>query len=84
MPNHLSAVQRQRTNERDQRRNRRYKQQLKKVRKAVLSAGSKKEAEVQLKQYYSLTDKMVVKGILNANKAANQKSKITATVSQIS
>lgn len=80
MPNHKSAEERVRRNERDNSKNRHYKSLLKTSLRAVTSAKDKKTATESLNAFVSLVDKMVVKGILHRNKAANTKSKIAKKV----
>ncbi|HMZ05602.1 MAG TPA: 30S ribosomal protein S20, partial [bacterium] len=76
MPNHKSAVERVRRNKKQQDKNKNHKRQMKEAVKAVTTAKDKKTAQDQLKQTVSVLDKLVVKGIIHKNKAANQKSKL--------
>lgn len=80
MPNHKSAEERMRRNERDQNKNRHYKKKMKDALKDVLNAGDKKSATEKLSQFSSLMDKMVSKGIINKNKSARYKSRMAAKV----
>jgi small subunit ribosomal protein S20 len=80
MPNHKSAEERVRRNERDNDKNRHYKKLMRDSVKAVLAAKGKKEAQELLKKTTSLLDKMVVKGILHKNSCANKKSVLAKKV----
>ncbi|HMY37140.1 MAG TPA: 30S ribosomal protein S20, partial [bacterium] len=60
--------------------NKNHKRQMKEAVKAVTTAKDKKTAQDQLKQTVSVLDKLVVKGIIHKNKAANQKSKLAKKV----
>ncbi|HMW33077.1 MAG TPA: 30S ribosomal protein S20 [bacterium] len=80
MPNHKSAVERVRRNKKQQDKNKNHKRQMKEAVKAVTTAKDKKTAQDQLKQTVSVLDKLVVKGIIHKNKAANQKSKLAKKV----
>ncbi|HMY37666.1 MAG TPA: 30S ribosomal protein S20 [bacterium] len=80
MPNHKSAVERVRRNKKQQDKNKNHKRQMKEAVKAVTAAKDKKTAQDQLKQTVSVLDKLVVKGIIHKNKAANQKSKLAKKV----
>ena len=80
MPNHKSAVERVRRNEKEQNKNRHYKKLMKESVKAVVVAKDKKAAQVELNKSLALIDKMVVKGILHRNKAAHSKSKLAKKV----
>jgi small subunit ribosomal protein S20 len=83
MAHHKSAIKRIRTNERDRQRNRHYKTLLKTSLKKVRSAENKEEAEALYRQTESILDKLVNKGIIHKNKAANQKSKLAVFVNQL-
>jgi small subunit ribosomal protein S20 len=80
MPNHKSAVERVRRNERDNDKNRHYKSLLKETTKAVTSAKTKAEAQENYKKLASLLDKMVIKGILHKNNSANRKSSMSKRI----
>ncbi|MCK6542757.1 30S ribosomal protein S20 [bacterium] len=80
MPNHKSAVERVRRNKKQQDKNKNHKRQMKEAVKAVTTAKDKKTAQDQLKQTVSVLDKLVVKGIIHKNQAANQKSKLAKKV----
>lgn len=80
MPNHKSAIERVRRNKKQQDKNRHYKKMMKDASKAVLSAKDKKTAQAELNKTSGIMDKLVVKGIIHKNKAANQKSKLAKKV----
>jgi len=79
MPNHKSAEERVRRNERDQNKNRHYKKKMKEAEKSFLSADTKSAPE-KLSQLSSLVDRMVSKGILNKSKSAHYKSRMAKRV----
>ncbi len=80
MAHHKSAIKRIKTNVRDNLRNRIYLSALKTQLKKVRSAEDKKAGEEQYRKATSLLDKLVQKGIIHKNTAANQKSKLAAVV----
>jgi small subunit ribosomal protein S20 len=81
MAHHKSALKRIRTSEKARLVNRRHRLKLKDAIKAVLTSENKKAGEDNMKTLYSLLDKLVLKGIVHKNKAANQKSRLTKFVS---
>ncbi len=83
MANHKSAIKRIQTNARDAARNRQYMSMLKTNIKKVRNAEDKEQAQKLYRQTTSLLDKLVVKGIIHKNKAANQKSKLSAVVDKM-
>ena len=84
MAHHKSAIKRIQTNARDNLKNKMYITALKTQLKKVRAATSKDEAEAQFRLASSKLDKLVNKGIIHRNKAANQKSKLAAIVSNLS
>ena len=84
MAHHLSAIKRIRTAEKGRLINRQRKSQLHTLTKAVRTAESKEDATKALHRVLPCLDKMVTKGIVHKNKAANQKSKLTRFVNQMS
>jgi len=84
MAHHQSALKRIRTSAKRRVVNRRYRSKLQTVIKAVRSAKKKKEGEEALAQALPYLDKMASKNIIHKNKAANQKSKLTKYVNQLS
>lgn len=83
MANHKSAIKRIQTNARDAARNRHYMSMLKTNIKKVRNAENKEQAQQLYRETTSLLDKLVVKGIIHKNKAANQKSKLYAVVEKM-
>jgi small subunit ribosomal protein S20 len=84
MAHHQSAVKRIRTSEKGRVINRQKKSRLLTMIKAVRNAANKKDAEAALSRVLPYLDRMVAKNIIHKNKAANQKSKLTRFVSQMS
>ncbi len=80
MAHHKSAIKRIQTNQRDTMRNKHYTSMLKTQIKRVRNAESKEQGEELYRQATSLLDKLVIKGIIHKNKAANQKSKLASVV----
>ena len=83
MANHKSALKRIRSNEAKRLRN---KYQHKTTRNAVRdlrSSEDKKEAEGKLVKVISMLDKLAKTNIINKNKAANLKSKLTRHVAAL-
>lgn len=80
MSKNKSIMKRVRKSDRERMRNKHYKSAMKTAIKNVLTSGDKESAEKQLTQTVSLLDKMVAKGIIHRNKAANQKSRLTKFV----
>lgn len=84
MAHHKSAVKRIRTSEKARLVNRRRRTLMKELIKSVLDSKSKKSAETNLKNTVSFLDKMVLENFIHKNKAANQKSRLTKFVNQLS
>jgi len=80
MPNHKSAEKRVRQNERRREINRtnraRVRTSIKKLR-STLAGGNARDIKATLPQTISEIDKAVQKGVLHANAAARQKSRLT-------
>ena len=83
MAHHKSAIKRIQTNTRDTIRNRHYMSMLRTQIKKVRAAESKEQGEALYRQATSLLDKLVVKGIIHRNRAANQKSKLASVVDNL-
>jgi len=64
-------------------RNRYYKSTMKTFIKAVLSASDKEEALGKYNKAASLLDKMVNKGIIHRNTAANKKSRLMKYINSL-
>jgi len=84
MAHHKSAIKRIQTNARDNEKNKTYMTGLKTQIKKVRTAKNKQEGQEQYKAATSLLDKLVSKGIIHRNKAANQKSKLASFISKLS
>ncbi len=80
MPNHKSAEERVRRNERDNTKNRNYKKELRNTVKEIEKIKVKADAQGKLKELHALVDKMVTKGVLHKNKGANLKSTVALKV----
>ncbi len=83
MPNHKSAIERVRRNEKQNNRNRAFKKNMRESVKTVVQAKDKKQAQENLSKSAQLIDKMVVKGILNKNRAAKTKSRLAKKVNAL-
>ena len=83
MAHHKSTIKRIKTNARDAKRNKQYISRLKTQIKKVRSAENKEDGEKLYRETSSYLDKLVNKGIIHRNKAANQKSKLSAVVKNI-
>lgn len=84
MAHHKSTLKRIQLNARDHERNRHYKSELKTQIKKVRSAETKEDGQKLFRETTSLLDKLVNKGMIHKNKAANQKSKLSAFISKLS
>lgn len=80
MPQHMSAAKRVRQNERRRQRNVQKRSMMKTAIKKVKNAPDKETATGELQKTISILDKMVGRGIIHRNKAANLKSKLTRRV----
>ncbi|OQX94924.1 30S ribosomal protein S20 [candidate division KSB1 bacterium 4572_119] len=76
MPHHKSTKKRVILSWKQNRYNLAYKTKMKSMIKKVRSITDKDLIQEELKNAYSLLDKLVSKGIIHKNKAANQKSKL--------
>ena len=83
MAHHKSAVKRIQTNARDAERTRHYRSMLKTQLKKARSVENKEEGEKVYRETSSVLDKLVNKGIIHQNKAANQKSKLAAFIRKL-
>ena len=84
MAHHQSAIKRIRTSAKKRTVNRQKRSKLQTMIKSVRTAKNKKDAEVALTATLPILDKMASKNIIHKNKAANQKSKLTRFVNQLS
>ncbi len=64
-------------------RNRAFKTQVKNARKNVLTAEKKDEAIAALAEFCKIVDTVAGKGVLHKNKAARDKSRLSALVAKI-
>jgi small subunit ribosomal protein S20 len=83
MAHHQSALKRIRIAEKQRQINRTSKSKLRTLTKAVRSAESKEEAQEALNRVLPVLDKLAGKHLIHANKAANQKSRLTRFVNKI-
>jgi len=83
MAQHKSALKRMRSSSRRKKRNTSRESEMKTLIKKVRESKEKVAAETALKQAVSLLDKLAQKRVIHANKAANQKSKLTKVVNKL-
>lgn len=83
MPTHRSAEKRLRQNLKAAHRNKHYKSLMKTAIKKVLQATTKEAAEEHFRKASSILDKLVYKGIIHCNKAANQKARLARRVNAL-
>ena len=83
MANHLSAKKRIRQSEKRRLYNKYYAKTARTFIKRFRALEDKAEAEKKLPEMYSTIDKLVRRGIIHKNKAANLKSKLTKKVQQM-
>jgi len=84
MAHHKSAKKRIIKSKKENLRNRSYISIVKTAIKSVKNAPNKEEAENKLRKTVSILDKLVSKGVIHKNKAANKKSKLTKLVNSLS
>ena len=84
MPHHKSTKKRMRLSWKQNRYNVSYKSLMKNTIKKVKSITDKEAIQEELKKAYSLLDKLVSKGIIHKNKAANHKSKLAKHANSLS
>jgi len=83
MANHQSAVKRMRIAERRRVINRKNRKRLTTMIKRMRTAASREEAQKLLPETVALLDQAASKGLIHANKASNQKSKLTRFVNKM-
>ena len=83
MAHHLSAKKRIRQNQKRRLYNKYYAKSSRTFIKRFRELEDKAEAEKRLPEMYSMIDKLVKRGIIHKNKAANLKSKLTAKVNKM-
>jgi small subunit ribosomal protein S20 len=76
MPQHASAKKRMQTNERDRRRNRAVKSQVRRAVKDLGDAMGTTDAPAQLSKTHSVLDKASKKGVLHPRKVDRMKSRL--------
>jgi small subunit ribosomal protein S20 len=77
MANHPSAIKRNRQAKRRTLRNKQYRSRMRTMIKKVLAAKDRQAVEKDLKTTVSLLDKLVNRGVIHQNNAANQKSRLS-------
>jgi len=80
LPNKLSAAKRQRQSEKRRLRNRMVRSRIRTAAKRIMvlvREGNREEAEKKLKEYLSLVDRAVSKGVYHRNTAARKKSRMS-------
>lgn len=83
MPQHKSAAKRVRQNEKRRQQNRQHKTHARSLMKKLRATEDREEAEALLPEVKSALDRLVSKGIIHKNKAANYKSKLEKHVSAL-
>jgi len=83
MAHHQSALKRIRIAEKQRQINRTSKSKLRTLTKAVRTAESKEGAQQALNRVIPELDKLAGKNLIHANKAANQKSRLTRFVNNM-
>lgn len=83
MAHHQSAKKRVRTSEKRRLRNKMYKSKMRTYVKKVKTSENKEAALTALKDAQSVIDKLVSKGIIRKNTAANKKSRLTHYVNSM-
>lgn len=76
MATHQSAIKRIRQTKRRTLRNRQYRSEMRTMLKKVVESKDRQSVEKDLQSAFSLLDKLVNRGIIHRNKAANQKSRL--------
>ena len=83
MPQHKSCKKRMKTSKAENTRNRAGKSTIKGAIRKALSAKTKADALPLVREATSTLDRMVSKGILHRNKAANQKSRLDSFLNKL-
>lgn len=83
MPQHQSAIKRERQNAKRRERNRAQRSKLRTLINKVLESNDKEEAQDLLKEATSYVDKMAAKGIIHDNNAARKKARMTKHVNNL-
>ena len=82
MPYHKSCKKRIKTAKKSNIRNRKIKSRIKTAAKNIRDAKEKESAHVALQSAYSVLDKAVKAGIIHKNRAAHQKSQLSAVANK--
>lgn len=83
MAHHKSAIKRIKTNERDRQNNSSSRSRMRTLIKNVLGAKDSEQGQKAFVLVTSVLDKMARKGIIHANKAANQKSRLARHLNKL-
>lgn len=83
MPQHQSAIKRERQNAKRRERNQAQRSKLRTLINKVLESSDKEEAQDFLKEATSYVDKMAAKGLLHDNNAARKKARMTKHVNNL-
>jgi len=79
----LSVLKRQRQNEKRRLRNRAWKTRIKNLFKKLVKEKDKEKVGVLLREFYSVVDKAVQKGIIHENTGARKKAKASRVVASL-
>jgi len=77
MATHQSAIKRNRQAKRRALRNKEYRSEMRTLIKKVLAATDRQAVETDLKTTVSLLDRLVTRGVIHQNNAANKKSRLS-------
>lgn len=83
MPQHQSAIKRERQNAKRRERNQAQRSKLRTLINKVLESSDKEKAQDLLKEATSYVDKMAAKGLLHDNNAARKKARMTKHVNNL-
>jgi len=83
MAHHKSTIKRIKLSEKQRQRNITYRTMLKTAIRRVQEAKDKEEGATALVNAHSVIDKLAIKGIIPANRAANKKSRLSRFVNRI-
>ena len=84
MPHHKSCIKRVKTSAKANARNRAYRSMMKTSVKRIKAADNPETAMTEFHKASSIMDKMVIKGIIHRNNAANHKSKLAKYIERMS
>lgn len=83
MPHHKSAAKRLKKSKVENAYNRHYRSMMKTALKKVKTSTSKEDGAKNLVAAQSILDKLVIKGIIKKNNAANKKSRLSKFLNKI-